>query len=274
MRSQDRSSKSRANPAGSAGDAREQLVSHAFVELADTLVDDFDIIDLLDRLVAHCTELLDADAGAIMLVDDHAQLRVVASSSDDAELMDLLQLDAGEGPCVDCFQTIAQVSVPDLAAAADRWPRFVAAVARRADSEHDVYRAVHAIPLRLRGRAIGALNLFHRETHVLATADARLAQAMADIATIGILSERAIRHGTVLGEQLQTALSSRVVIEQAKGVLAERGRLDMDTAFDRLRRHARANNLRLSTLARDIVTAPQGSDLSALVLATPAAARR
>jgi len=228
-------------------DEREQLW-RAFVELADTLVDDYDIVDLLDRLVGHSVELLRADAAGIVLVDAHQQLRVLAASSEDAELMELMQLQNDEGPCLDCYRSVAQISVADLAEAKQRWPRFVEAVAQRG-----AFRAVHALPLRLRGQAIGALNLFSAQPGALPPAALSLGQALADVATIGILQERAIRRAETLSEQLQTALNSRLVIEQAKGVIRQHSNLTMDSAFDRLRSYARAHNLRLSQVARDIV---------------------
>jgi GAF domain-containing protein len=242
------------------GSGREQLLARAFVGLADTLVDDYDIIGLLDRLVCHSVELLAADAAAIMLADSQRDLRVVASSSEDAEVMDLLQLQADEGPCVDCVRTGAPVSVADLAEAVSRWPHFVAAVAQRG-----AFRSVHALPLRLRGEAIGAMNLFHPHPGRLPEDDLALGQALADVATIGILSERAIHRGEVLTEQLQTALTSRVIIEQAKGVLAQQGGLSMDAAFGRLRGYARDRNERLSVVARRVVETGLADD----VLAAP-----
>jgi GAF domain-containing protein len=237
---------------------REAMVLRAFVELADTLVDDYDIIDLLDRLAGYCVELLAADSAGILLGDAQSTLRVVASTNEQTEWMELLQLQADEGPCVECYRTGVAVSVPDLTAAAVRWPRFIAALARGGR-----YGSVHALPLRLRGEAIGTLNLFHHLPGALPDADLAMGQALADVATIGILSERAISRGEVLTEQLQTALTSRIIIEQAKGVLAQRGGLGMDVAFDRLRRYARNHHLRLSDVARQVVL----TDLSAHVLA-------
>jgi hypothetical protein len=241
---------------------REQQASAAFVALADTLVADYDIIDLLDQLVAHCVELLAADAAGLLLGDAHGQLRVAAASSEDANTMEMLQLQADEGPCVEAYQTVAQVRVPDLADVIERWPTFVAAVARGG-----AFRSVHALPLRLRGQAIGAVNLFHHTPGPLPGADLALGQALADVATIGILSERAIRRGEVVNEQLQTALNSRVIIEQAKGVVAQRLGVGMDVAFDRLRRHARNHNLRLADLARQAVEGEL--DLEVLAAAHP-----
>jgi GAF domain-containing protein len=240
------------------GNGRETLLIEAFVVLADTMVDDYDIIDLLDRLVGYSVELLAADAAGILLVDTMGELRVVASSDEQTSWMELMQLQADEGPSVECFRTGAPVSIGDLAEAAERWPRFVAAV-----RERRAYRSVHALPLRLRGDAVGTLNLFHQLPGPLPAADLALGQALADVATIGILSERAIRRGVVVNEQLQLAVNSRIIIEQAKGVLAQHGNLNMDAAFDRLRRYARRNHLRLSDVARRVVD----TDLAADVLA-------
>jgi len=227
---------------------RERRIGEAFVALADTLVDDYDMIDLLDRLVAHCVDLLDADAAGILLADPRDELRLVAASSEDAETMELMQLQAAEGPCLECYRTATQVLVPDLAEMTERWPRFAAAVARAGS-----FASTHAIPLRLRGDAIGTMNLFHRATGPLPAADLALGQALADVATIGILQERAIRRGEIVNEQLNTALNSRVVIEQAKGVLAQHFTISMDTAFDLLRRYARNHNERLAEVARRCV---------------------
>ena len=229
---------------------REAQVSRAFVSLADALVDDYDVIDLLDRLVSHSVALLAADAAAIMLIDPSDVLRAVASSSEDADLMELLQLQAEQGPCVECVQTSAPVSVADLNQARQRWPRFVDAL-----THHRGYRSVHAVPLRLRGQAIGALNLFHRQPGPLPAPDLALAQALADVATIGILSERAIHDAGVVSTQLQTALNSRVIIEQATGVIAAKGGISPDAAFTRLCRYARNHDQRLVEVARHVAEA-------------------
>jgi GAF domain-containing protein len=232
------------------------------VSLADTLVEGYDIIELLDHLIRHSVALLAADAAAIMLVDASGRLQAVASSSQDADLMELLQLQVEQGPCVECFHTRASVSVADLSEARQRWPRFVTAA-----TQQRTYRSVHAVPLRLRGQAIGALNLFHREPGALPAADLELAQGFADVATIGILSERAIHDAQVLNVQLQTALNSRVIIEQAKGVIAHQGQISMDAAFARLRHYARDNNERLIEVARRTAS---HHDLTAAVLDTHA----
>lgn len=241
------------HPAGgrTAMESREELVSEAFVALADTLVDDYDMIELLDRLVGYSVALLAADAAGIMIAvrgDTRTGLRVVASSSEHARVMELLALQAEEGPCLECFHSGIPISVADVAEVADRWPAFAAQVSARGS-----FRSVHALPLRLRGQPVGVLSLFHRTPGSLPAADLTLGQALADVATIGILQERSIRRSEVVNEQLQSALNSRVIIEQAKGVLAQRGGLGMDDAFDRMRRFARAHNRRLGELSRQIV---------------------
>lgn len=238
---------------------REWQLGRAFVGLADTLVDDYDVIDLLDRLVSYSVELLGVEAAGILLADPQRRLRVVASSSEDAESMELLQLQADEGPCVECFRSGLPVSVVDLADTAGRWPVLAAVL-----TSGGMFRSVHALPLRLRGEAIGAMNLFHHQPGALPEDDLALGQAMADVATIGILQERSIRRGELFKEQMQTALNSRVIIEQAKGVLAEQDGLSMDDAFGQLRSYSRNRNQRLSEVARRVVE----GDLDADALAT------
>src|SRR5580765_1978665 len=183
---------------GQTGSSREQLVAQAFVSLADTLVDDYDVIELLTRLVDHSVQLLGADAGGIMLADPHGQLRVVAASDEDARLAELMQLQNDQGPCLDAYRTVSPVSVSDLATAAHRWPAFVAAATATGQL---AFRAVHTVPLRLRGESIGALNLWHHQPHSIAADDQALGQALADVATIAILQERAIRRAETVNEQ-------------------------------------------------------------------------
>ncbi|MFJ1761288.1 GAF and ANTAR domain-containing protein [Amycolatopsis sp. NPDC088138] len=223
---------------------RERQVTRTFVALADTLVDDFDVADLLHTLVLRCVDLLDVAAAGLTLVDERGSLQVLASSTEQARLLELFQLSIDEGPCVECFAGHAPVFVADVAAQATRWPRFAAEAARQG------FASVHALPMRLRKQTIGALNLFGTRPGDLRPDDVDLAQGLADTATIGILQERAVRHGETMSEQLQTALNSRVTIEQAKGVLAVTGGLTMDGAFGALRGYARSNSLRLSDVAR------------------------
>ncbi|HEV7974045.1 GAF and ANTAR domain-containing protein [Amycolatopsis sp.] len=227
---------------------REPQLLQAFVQMADTLVDDYDVVDVLHQLVEHSLQLLPVAAAGIMLSDQRGHLQVLASSTEQARLLELFQVQNDEGPCLDCVRTRESVLVADLSETASRWPRFAPQALREG------FSAVHAVPLRLRRETIGALNLFGREPGLLGERDLQVARALADIATIGILQERAIRRGEVLTEQLQTALNSRVAIEQAKGALAHAGNLDMDQAFAVLRFYARKNNARLSEVAHQIVT--------------------
>ena len=220
-----------------------QLLSETFVELTDTMVAGFDVIDFLHVLTDRSVQLLDVSAAGLLLADPRGELRVVAASSQAARLLELFQLQNDQGPCLDCFRSGRPVAAADLAAEAQRWPRFAAA------AQQAGFAAVQALPMRLREQVIGALNLFRAVPGALAPADIRIGQALADVATISLLHERSMRHSDTLTEQLQTALNSRVIIEQAKGKLAERLGLDTDQAFSVLRDHARTRNLRLSDVA-------------------------
>ena len=228
---------------------REQALADAFVRLADTLVDDYDVVELLDELVHACVRVLGVTAAGLLLHDQKGNLALVASSSEESRLLELFQLQNNEGPCLDCVSTGSAVTSGDLDDDHDRWPLFVPA-ARLAG-----FRSVAAVPLRLRDQIIGGLNLFMVHPREVPPRDRQLAQALADVATIGILQQRSLHRSHVLSEQLQTALTSRIAIEQAKGILAERNNLTMDQAFEALRRHARDNNLKLTDVATSVVTA-------------------
>jgi GAF domain-containing protein len=235
-------------------------LADAFVELADTLVDDFDVIDFLHVLAERCVQLLGVAAAGLLLADGQGTLQVVAASSERTRLLELFQLQTDQGPCVDCFHTGQPVSVADLSPPV-RWPRFTVAAAEVG------FAAVHAVPMRLRTEVIGALNLFDTNPGALDEGKLRIGQALADVATIGLLQQRAIHRRDVLTEQLQTALNSRILIEQAKGVLVERLHLDVAEAFTMLRAAARSHNRRLSDLAQAIV---DGSEQIPPAMATKA----
>jgi transcriptional regulator with GAF, ATPase, and Fis domain len=224
-----------------------QLLSETFVELTDTMVADFDLIDFLHLLTDRSVQLLDVAAAGLLLADPRGELRVIAASSEAARLLELFQLQSDQGPCLDCYRTGEPVQIPDMAAAAERWPRFALA------AQEAGFAAVQALPMRLRDQVIGALNFFAVTPGAFDPPDVRIGQALADVATIGLLHERSMRESDVLNEQMQTALNSRVVIEQAKGKLAERFGLDMDQAFTVLRDQARARNRRLAELAQSFV---------------------
>ena len=222
-------------------------MTDVFVELADTLVDDFYLIDFLHVLTERCVQLLGVSAAGLLLADGQGILQVVAASSERTRLLELFQLQADEGPCVECYRTGQPVSVSDLPTAG-RWPRFTAAAAEVG------FASVHAIPMRLRTEIVGALNLFNVDEGDLDPEILRIGQALADVATIGLLQQRAIHRRDALTEQLQAALNSRILIEQAKGVLAERLHLEMPEAFTLLRSTARRQNRRLSELAEAVVS--------------------
>ncbi len=226
---------------------REIRLSRVFVELADTLVDDFDVVELLANLGERCVELFDAAAAGLLLTDERGALRLIAATSEEAEMVELFQIQAAEGPCLECFTTSAAVQIGDLAAMSERWPSFVP-IALEAG-----FRSAHAFPLRLRGSVLGALNLFRAETGYLDEGAVAAAQAFADVASIAILQHRAAADAQGLVRQLHLALNSRIAIEQAKGVLAEQGRVDMDASFARLRAYARRTQRMLSDVAQDVV---------------------
>jgi GAF domain-containing protein len=235
--------------------AREQDVTATLVRLADTLVDDFDLVVVLNELTTDCVRLLNVTAAGLLLADTANTLHVVAASSEQTRLLELVQLQREQGPCLDCFHYGVPVSANDLTAELGRWPLFVAAALATG------YQSVHALPLRLRDRVIGALNLFSAEPGHLTPEATTLGQALADMATISILQERALRAGEHTANQLQEALVSRVALEQAKGVLAERGDVSMDDAFVLLRKYARDHNLRLRDVSQRIIDKTLDSEL-------------
>lgn len=224
-----------------------QRLARVFVELADTLVEEFDVVDLLQTLTERCIELLRADAAGLMLADERGNLRLMASTTERMRLIELLELQVAECPCRDCYVTGRAVTNVDLSDARERWPVFTPA------AEAAGFGGTHALPMRLRGRVIGALNLFTDEPVDLSDEDIAIGQAMADVATIGLLHERNLREQTIVSEQLQAALHSRVLIEQAKGVLAARADISVDEAFTRMRDHARHNGLTLTAVATAVV---------------------
>ena len=226
---------------------REALLARTFVELADTLVDDFDVVELLTLLAHRCVEMLDVAAAGLMLVAPEGDLRVVASSSEEMRLVELFELQSQEGPCPDCYRTGEPAVTENLAADDSRWPRF-GPVAREAG-----FLSAQALPMRLRGVTIGTLNLFRAKVGTLEESDVVAAQALADVATIAILQHRAAIQAHLVVDQLNHALNSRILIEQAKGILAERAGLDMEGAFSWLRKHARNHNLLLVDVAQSII---------------------
>jgi hypothetical protein len=234
--------------------SREQLLASTFVDLADTLVADFDVIDFLHTLAIRSVQLLDVDAAGIMLGDPHGGLHVMASSTEEARLLELYELQNNEGPCLDCFRSGRPVARADLLAMHSAWPAFTLRL------EQVGYHSAQALPMRLRNETIGALNLFRTQPGRLSDADLGIGQAMADVATVGLIQERAIATRELLATQLQTALSSRVQLEQAKGMLAQRTGLPMEQAFQLMRGYARSHNQRLSDVAAQIINGSLDDD--------------
>jgi GAF domain-containing protein len=227
--------------------AREQRLAEIFVELADTLVEGFDLVEFLDTLVERCMELLDISAIGLMFGDVQGRLRVAAFSGEDARILELFQLQNKEGPCLECYRSGESVEESDLAQAGTRWPGFAPEAVRAG------FRTVHALPMRLRERTVGSLNLFHVDPGALPPAVTSIAQSLIDVATLGLLQVESGHRCDVLLGQLQRALLARVVIEQAKGVLAEHRDISPAAAFAVLRSHAGAHDLRLTDLAYSVI---------------------
>ena len=226
---------------------KEQQMLRAFATLADTLVADYDVVDLLQTLVETSSRLLGATATGVMLADAGGELDVIASTSEASRLMEVMQLSAYAGPCIESFTTGDVVSVPDISHAPVRWSAF------RDRAIEQGFWAIDAFPMRLREDTIGTLNLFRSSPGELPSDDMVAAQAFADVATIGILHQRSLAESDAVRRQLQFALNSRVVIEQAKGVVAHLRRIPIDDAFDVIRDYARRNRLGISAVAAAIV---------------------
>lgn len=225
---------------------RHELLARAFVELADTLVDDFEITDFLHVLTDVSVQVLDADAAGLLLANQRGELRLTASTGN-AEALESYELRTGEGPCVDCFATGRAVVNIDAETARLRWPGFA-----RLGAELG-FNTFHAFPMRLRQQVIGALNIYSVRPDVLAASELDVTQALADVATIGLMQERMIGDQSILTEQLQGALTTRVLIEQAKGMLAERTGLAVPQAFSVMRGYARKHGVTLRSIASGIV---------------------
>jgi transcriptional regulator with GAF, ATPase, and Fis domain len=226
--------------------APDRRLARTLVTLADTLVADFDVLDFLALLAERTVELLDIDAAGVILSDQRGGWRPAAGSSERADLVELFAAQTREGPCLDCVATGTPMVVPDLRDETARWPRFAPAAIGAG------FRAACAVPMRLREQSIGALTLLNHAPVDIAAESVEIGQALADVATIGILHHRAASREELLAEQLAATLHHRTVIEQAKGVLAQHGNLEMHQAYTELREHAHAQRRRLSDVARDL----------------------
>jgi GAF domain-containing protein len=229
-----------------------ERMSDLFVEVADTLVDEFDVVDFLHNLTVHTASISGAEAVGLMLTDQMGNLQFMAASKPSGEDLELYQLQNSEGPCLDCFASGQPVVNADLAHATDRWPTFAPRALQLG------YQSVHAVPMRLREHTIGALNLFGSRDALFAESDVRVVQALADVATIALMQERLIRRAEELTEQLQGALTSRVLIEQAKGALGALAGITTDQAFELLRARARSSQKRLVDVAQEVLEEGRG----------------
>lgn len=229
------------------GSGRERDVGRAFVSIASALAGDYDIADLYTTLTRVTADLLDVSSAGLLLVGTDGELRLAAASSEHTHNLELFLLQCRQGPCLDCFRDGAAVSVADLTEAGARWPRFVPTAVEAG------FRSVHALPMHLRGVRLGTLGLFGTKVGALDVADLELGQALADVASVALVANQTSADHQVLTQQLQTALDSRVLLEQAKGQLAQLGTVSMEYAFNALRRYARDHNERLSEVARMIV---------------------
>lgn len=245
-----------------------ERLSKIFVEVADTLVDDFDLLDFLHMLTVRTATLVGASAVGLLLADQYGRLRFMAASSEQARLLEIIQVQASEGPCLDAFRTAEPVVNADLREAGERWPSFTRQAAAAG------FRSVHAFPMRVRREVIGALNVFGSEVGGgFDNADVQIVQALTDVAAIALLQERAVRRGELLTEQLHGALNSRVVIEQAKGAIAQRHDITVAAAFTALRADARRRNRKLTEVAHELLTDRQALDRLPLHTSGPAAPR-
>jgi transcriptional regulator with GAF, ATPase, and Fis domain len=227
---------------------RERAVSEAFMALANSLVDGFDVVELLSELTDDCARLLDVASAGLLLADPRGLLHVAAASSQATRDLELFQLQREEGPCLECYREGRPVSIPDLGREAQRWPQFVSAALQAG------FASVHAMPMRLQDHVLGTLGLFGTSVGSLNDDDIALAQALAHVASVSIVAGTVAADKDLITQQLQTALTSRVVLEQAKGLIAQSGGLDMDQTFARLRAYARDRNQRLTDVARAVVS--------------------
>lgn len=228
-------------------DQRERDIVRAFVDLSTELVNDYDMLEMLAQLTRNCASLLDVASAGLLLADPRGVLHLAAASSERTQELELIQLQRDEGPCLDCYRSGAAVTVPDMAAEQARWPQFSRAALGAG------FKSVHAVPMKLRGNVLGALNLFGESVGRLDDSDLDLAQALAHVACVAIVNEKSASDHMTVNSQLQHALTSRIVLEQAKGVIANALGLEIDDAFMVLRGYARDHGRKLSEIAHEVV---------------------
>jgi transcriptional regulator with GAF, ATPase, and Fis domain len=228
--------------------SRPEQVSAAFLRLTTTLTTRYDVLELLHILVEESVRLLEVTQAGLLLADPHGDLQVLASTSEESRLVEVLQLQAGEGPCIDCYRTGTVVTIDDISTLGSRWPVF------QKTASDQGFLSVHAVPLRIHNRTIGAMGLFSANRGALTQEDAAIGQALADVATISLIHERTLRESKIINDQLQRALNSRIAIEQAKGVISHTASVDMGEAFARLRNYSRSHNQSLHDTAAQVIS--------------------
>ncbi|MGW7412317.1 GAF and ANTAR domain-containing protein [Streptomyces sp. NPDC054863] len=228
--------------------SREQHIAKAFVSLADSFAEDVDPTVLLDRLAAHCVALTSTDAAGIMMIDARGSLRTMAVSDSRAALLELFQMQSGQGPCIDAWHEQHRLDVPDLATQESRWPDFVP-LARELG-----FRGAYALPMKVNGQGVGALNLLREDPGTLTDTELALAQALADVACVAVVRWQAdpARPHDVL-TQVQAAVSVKATIETAKGLLAAAGGIGVQEADAALHRYSRLHGMSPSDAAQQLV---------------------
>ena len=228
-------------------DAREKLTTAAFIEVANALASDYDVGEFLHMLVGRCSEALNSDAVSVLLEAQEGTLQLAAATSERMRELEDLEIRLGQGPCVETYRQGAPVSAGDMRKEQDRWP------ATAPKAMEIGLLAVNAFPLKVDGDSVGAFNVYREAAGALSDEELRLTQAFADVATVGILRDRKVSEAERRAEQLQGALDSRVLIEQAKGVLAERQGISTELAFDMIRRYARNHHRKLRGVCQQII---------------------
>ncbi|MEU9474489.1 GAF and ANTAR domain-containing protein [Streptomyces sp. NPDC048191] len=228
---------------------RERQLAQAFVALSDTYAAEFDPLHLFHRLVHSCRELLDADAAAVMIGDARGSLKTMATTDDHAAFIELLQVQTGQGPCMDCYRTAQAVAVPDSTAEYERWPKLVTAMLEAG------YGSLNAVPMRLHDRPLGTLTLLRSHAGGLPEDDVLLAQALADSATLALMhwSTEPARSDDVI-TRVQSVISAKATLEIAKGMIAQQAGTTLPEAARLLSGYASHHRLRLTETAHALVT--------------------
>ncbi len=224
----------------------QRALLEAYESFGRALLRPYEIGDVLYRLTDQVVEVLDIDGSGVCLAPNGGGLQLLSATDHHVAAIEDTQLTAGTGPILSAYETGEQVRVDDLVDAND-WPEFTRFAVDRG------MRAVASLPMPVDERRIGALDLFRAEAHVWTDEEMQAAQGLANMASAYVLNHQALSESRTLAGQLQTALDSRIIVEQAKGLLAGRHGLTPNDAFGRLRQYARARGDRLHDVCRHVV---------------------